>query len=197
MKKLFNITGHYYQIKEHTFRKYLNIQKKDSIIKTPDLIVVMMNPGSSEPEDNNQNGRKETLAKPDNTQYRIMEVMQNCNYEFVRVLNLSDIREPKSNIFYKKIKEMEALNISHSIFDNSRKEDFNNLWVYNIPVIFGWGVNTKLKSLAEKAIEFCNVSNPYGHQKPNFPWAYYHPLPPNTNKQKEWVTKISLELPKI
>jgi len=194
MRKLFNITGYYYENQEHTFRQYLNIHKKDSTIKTPDLMVVMMNPGSSKPEDNNQNGCIETPAKPDNTQYRIMEVMENCGFEYARVLNLSDIREPKSNVFYPKIKEMEALNISHSIFDNSNKEDLNKLWIKNVPVIFGWGVNYRLKPLALKAIEFCNVSNPFGHQKSKFPWAYYHPLPPNTHKQKEWVNKITKQL---
>lgn len=191
MKELFNITGYYYEEQKHTFRKYLNIHKKDSIRKTPDIMVIMMNPGSSEPEDNNQNGRIETLAKPDNTQYRIMEVMLNCNFEYARVLNLSDIREPKSNIFYNKIKEMESLNISHSIFDETRKEDLNNLWISNVPVIYGWGVNTKLKLLAIKAIEKCNLSNPTGIQKPNFPWAYYHPLPRINNKQIEWVKLIT------
>ena len=92
------------------------------------------------------------------------------------------------------IKEMESLNISHSIFDETRKKELKQLWVNNVPVLFAWGVNTKLKPMALKAINACNVLNPYGHQKQDFPWAFYHPLPPNTNKQKEWVKKITLQV---
>lgn len=140
------------------------------------------------------NSNAETLAKPDVTQNQIMKLMQKGNFKYARVLNLSDIREPKSKIFYTKIKEMDKLNIAHSIFNESRKEDFIKLWINNVPVIFGWGVNPKLKNLALKAIEKTNVSNPIGVQKANFPWAYYHPLPPNTNKQREWVSNISNQL---
>ncbi|QTD37095.1 hypothetical protein JL193_13350 [Polaribacter batillariae] len=191
MKDQFNITGIYYKIGEFKFRKVLNIKKKNSKLKTPDLMVVMMNPGSSEPLDGIDDSNIETLAKPDNTQSQIMKVMLKGDLEYARVLNLSDIREAKSNIFYPKIKEMESLNIPHSIFQEARQNDFSSLWVKNVTVVFGWGVNTKLKSLALKAIEKTKVSNPIGIQKPNFNWAYYHPLPPNTNKQKGWLKSIT------
>lgn len=191
MTKDFNITGYYYQIKEHTFRKFLNIKKKNTKLQKPDIMIVMMNPGGSQPKNGNHNGCTETEAVPDRTQDQVMKVLQNCNFEYARILNLSDYCHTESNEFYKMIPKLHAENIPHSIFDDTRKNDFNKLWVPNIPVIYAWGVDTKLKPLALKAIKTCNIQNPYGHQKPNFPWAYYHPLPPNTHKQKEWVQKIS------
>jgi hypothetical protein len=40
-----------------------------------------------------ENNTKESLAIPDNTQSQIMKVMLNCNLQYARVLNLSDLRE--------------------------------------------------------------------------------------------------------
>jgi hypothetical protein len=197
MKSLFKITGYYYQEGGYSFRKYLNIKKLNTNSKQPDLMVVMMNPGSSAPLNKNDNERKITLAKPDNTQNQIMQIMLSGNYKYARVLNLSDLREPKSGIFYNKIKIMDTKGISHSIFDTKRINDFKNLWVNNTTVIFGWGVSTDLKTLALKAICTCNIKNPIGILKPNTNWAYYHPLPPIHNKQKEWVYTISKQLNNI
>lgn len=194
MKKEFIITGIYYKIDTFKFRKVLNIKKNDTNKEQPDLMVIMMNPGSSKPLNEIDDSDTETLAKPDVTQNQIMQIMLNGKFKYARVLNLSDLREPKSKIFYNKIKELDKLNISHSIFQEDRINDFNKLWVSNVPVIFGWGVNPNLKSLALKAIEKTKVSNPIGFQKPNFPWAYYHPLPPNTNKQREWVKNICKQI---
>ncbi|REE82141.1 uncharacterized protein DUF1643 [Lutibacter oceani] len=194
MKNKFKITGLFYELQGYKFRKYLDIKKVKKSPKTPDLMVVMMNPGSSRSIDGIDNNTIASEAIPDRTQSQIMEVMLNAGYEYCRVLNLSDIREPKSNLFYKKMAELEAKGIAHSIFDDSRKEDFNSLWIPNIPVIYGWGVNDHLKPLAVKAIAACNASNTYGILKPNTNWAYYHPLPPIYIKQKEWVEVVSKQL---
>ena len=68
MKNQLKITGLYYQVEEYKFRKYLNIKKVNSGRKTPDLMIVMMNPGSSRPVDGIDNSNKESDAIPNNTQ---------------------------------------------------------------------------------------------------------------------------------
>jgi hypothetical protein len=191
MKNQFKITGRYYTINEFKFRDVLNIKKKTSKLLQPDIMVIMMNPGGSKPLNGDEVSGIETLAKPDKTQDQIMSVMLNCNFEYARVLNLSDLREPKSSDFIEEIIKMDSQGITHSIFHKARINDLNKLWVKNVPVIFGWGVHYKLKPLALKALSFCNFSNPIGIQKPKYPWAFYHPLPRGANKQKEWVEKIS------
>jgi len=128
MKNQFKITGFYYEELGFKFRKYLDIKKVDTDIRTPDLMVIMMNPGSSRPVDGIENNTKESLAIPDRTQDQIMKVMLNSNLQYARILNLSDLREAKSNIFYTKIIELENKGISHSIFDENRQDDFNHLW---------------------------------------------------------------------
>lgn len=194
MKNQFKITGFYYEEQGFKFRKYLDIKKVKSGCKNPDLMIIMMNPGSSKPLDGIENNTKESLAIPDNTQNQIMKVMLNRNLQYARVLNLSDLREAKSGIFYNKIIELENKGIAHSIFDENRQDDFNQLWVNNVPVIFGWGVSVNLKPLALKAIAACKASNPYGILKATTNWAFYHPLPPVHKKQLEWVESVSKQL---
>jgi hypothetical protein len=191
MKTQFKITGLYYEIQGYKFRKYLDVQKKNSSQKSPQLICLLMNPGGSKPIDGVDDNTVESEAIPDRTQSQIMKVMLNAGFEYARVLNLSDVREPKSNVFYKKMAELDTKGIAHSIFDDSRKEDLSQLWVNNITVIYGWGVSSKLKPLALKAIAACNVSNPYGILKANTNWAYYHPLVPIHSKQLEWIKQVS------
>ena len=191
MRKKFKITGLFYQVKGFKFRKYLNIKKTDSKRIKPDLMVVMMNPGSSRPIDGNEDYEMETEAVPDNTQNQIMRIMEKCNFDYARILNLSDLREPKSSFFYKKIEELKNHKISHSIFDENRKSDYEELFEKNIPVIFAWGVNEKLSELASTAIEQIGETQPIGLKKKESDYAYYHPLPQNYLKQKEWVKKIS------
>ena len=186
----YKITGFYYRENDYRFRKYLNIKKKDCKGSTPDLMVIMMNPGSSEPTSGDDNGRIETEAKPDLTQNQIIRVMKGSNFEYARVLNLSDLREPKSNEFYKKINPMNSDGINHSIFEKNRIKDFKDLYIKGITVIYAWGVNKKLFSLAENALKSTKTKNSVGWNKPKNVFAYYHPLPRSYKKQKEWYETI-------
>ncbi len=191
MRENFKITGLFYTKNGYKFRKFLNILKNNSDKIKPDLMVIMMNPGSSKPLNGNENCNVETKAIPDRTQDQIMKVMENCKFDFARILNLSDLREPKSSIFYGKIEELKINKISHSVFDKKRNSDYEELFVRNIPVIFAWGVNEKLSELAITAIKQIGETQPIGLKKNGFEYAYYHPLPQNYLKQTEWVEKIS------
>lgn len=191
IKNKFKITGLFYELQGYKFRKYLDIKKVKTTLKTPDIMVCLMNPGSSIAIDGIDNNTIESEAVPDRTQSQIMKVMLNAGFNYARVLNLSDIREPKSNEFYKKMVELDSKGIAHSIFDDSREEEFNELWVHGIPVIYGFGVSPKLKKLALKAMEVCNVQNPYGVQKEGVVHGYFHPLPYVYSKQQEWVATVS------
>jgi len=129
MKSLFKITGLFYEIQGYKFRKYLDIQKINSSRKTPDVIAILMNSGSSKPINGIDNASEATEAIPDRTQSQIMQVMLNCGYEYCRVLNLSDLREPKSNEFYKKMAELESKLIQRK-FQEMKK----HIMVYRVVV---------------------------------------------------------------
>ena len=188
----FSITGIFYNSKNYKFRSCLNIRRINNNSDQPDLMVIMMNPGSSKPISDIYD--VETPAIPDMTQSRIIEIMNRCDFNYARVLNLSDIREPKSAVFYKMIAKLEEENIPHSIFCDERKEDFITYFVHNIPVIFAWGVHSKLAGLSKKAIDTIAPENIFGYHKTNGIHCntYYHPLRRSLAMQTEWINKVSL-----
>lgn len=190
MKNKFKITGLYYEVQDFKLRKYLNIRRKNSLIERPDIMVIMMNPGGSKPVDGIDNNILESEAIPDRTQDQIMKVMIACKLEYARVLNLTDIREPKSQKMFLKAREMDQKSIPHSILDPRRRKEFNSLFAKGVPVLFAWGVSKNLQELAEQAIKTINIDNPIGLNKEGVDWAYYHPLPQNFQKQDEWVDNI-------
>ena len=195
MDKEYDIRGLFYENNGYLCRKYLNIRRKSLNVVEPDLMIVMMNPGSSFPKDENDNNVVESGAALDDTQRQIIRVMNNCNFNYARILNLSDFRESKSDVFYSEIDNLK--NISHSIFSDRRTEDFENLFVKDIPVVVAWGVSKKLEKLAENAIGKINKKNIYGLLKRGTKVLYYHPLPPNFNKQKKWVSEITIMLGRV
>lgn len=108
----------------------------------PDALIIMMNPGSSKPQylNNGQDkvcvenfmidlfNTKRVLARPDDTQYRVMKVMEEMNWYYVRVINLSDIRELHNSKLLSRIKSFETKSLScvHSIFSPNRRSELTD-----------------------------------------------------------------------
>ncbi|MDF1884550.1 DUF1643 domain-containing protein [Sulfurimonas sp. SAG-AH-194-C21] len=189
MSTNFKINGLFYENNNLLCRKFLDIRRTKTILDKPDLMVIMMNPGSSKPEDGNEKNIVASKAIPDKTQDQIMKIMNNCDFYYARILNLSDLREPKSKVFYTKLEELKK--IPHSIFDDDRINDFKTLFVREVPVIFAWGVNKKLEPLATKAIERINEARPFGLLKEGTAVSYYHPLPRDYHAQARWCEEIT------
>ena len=155
LKKKYFVCGSFYNLKldeNNTLpcRNDLQILDK-SFYKTcinnfdvkPDALVVMMNPGSSSPKDKNyeiplfnklnlsrnllKNLRVST--KPDNAQYQVMRVALKQRWEYIRVINLSDIRKPKSKQFVQILKNLKNITNGklHSIFCDAREEEINEI----------------------------------------------------------------------
>lgn len=191
MRNRFKVEGFFYEKDEYKFRKYLDIKSKEQESDNPDLMVIMMNPGSSSPLDGIDNNTVPSEAVPDNTQDQIMKVMLKNNLRYARILNLSDLRTPDSNVLYKFLKSKESQEIDHSIFCKNRKNDFDLLFRQNVPVIYGWGVDSALTELSKIAVKKINHPEPSGLKKAGTKYAYYHPLPRIYNKQIEWVETVS------
>lgn len=191
MSTKFEVAGLFYEASGYKLRKYLDIKRVGTAQKKPDLLVVMMNPGSSFPLDGIDNNSVPSKAKPDTTQQQIMKVMDAASFDYARILNLSDIRTPNSSELYRFVKSDESSSVDHSIFSPSRKAELNQLFIRDIPVIFGWGVNKALIPLAKQAIDALSISDPLGKLKPNTKYSYYHPLPRIYEKQLEWVRHVT------
>lgn len=190
MSAIFKITGLFYESNGFKLRKYLNIKRANITLDEPDLMVVMMNPGSSYPLNGIDNNFLPSEAQPDITQKQIMRVMDAVGFDYARILNLSDLRTPDSGELYRFLKSDESSLVDHSIFSPNRQSELEQLFVTGVPVIFGWGVNQALVPLAKLAIEALCISNPLGILKPNTRYSYFHPLPKIYTKQLEWVQHV-------
>lgn len=194
MSEEFEVTGLFYQLGGRKLRKYLDIKRAGIAHGAPELMVVMMNPGSSYPLDGIDHNDQPSKAQPDNTQDQIMKVMKNASLNFARVLNLSDLRTPDSNELYTFLASPESEEIDHSIFSSSRKKELESLFENGVPVIYGWGVNSALIPLAKKAIGSLAIENPLGILKPNTKYSYYHPLQRVYQKKVEWVLHVTSQI---
>lgn len=190
----FQVTGLFYENGGYKCRKHLDIKRIGSLKSEPDLMVVMMNPGSSYPLDGIDNNSVPTETKPDNTQQQIIKIMDSGKIEFARILNLSDLRTSDSKCLYQFIKSKEAQSINHSIFNPARKSELDYLFVKTVPVIFGWGIDSALEPLAKQAIEALSIEAPLGRHKADSKYSYYHPLPRIYKQQIEWVDYVKNQL---
>ena len=191
--KRFKVFGYFYKVGENKFRKQLEIIRIQEIeVTEPDLIVVMMNPGSSKQKLGYENTYDILVpTKHDMTQTKIMQYMDAKKYNYVRALNLSDYCEPKSNLFYEILSEP---NQFHSIFSVTRDLDLKELFHPNIPVLLAWGVDSQLNDLALQAYKKIALLKPekiIGLKKEGCEFGYYHPM---RRKSKEhilnWLEEI-------
>ncbi|NRA88004.1 MAG: DUF1643 domain-containing protein [Rhizobiales bacterium] len=183
---------------------------KDIDAMLPDAVMIMMNPGSSEPLEDisfqktlSKNATIEhnlVSTKPDTTQYQVMRVMHYLKWQHVRVINLSDLREAKSPLFIKKylLLEKEFNFDLHSIFAIKRADELKIALKRkeNAPIINGWGVSEKLDALIKRAEKPLKAEGKmFGIIKPDLkPIKYFHPLPTLQKDKNLWVENIVKQL---
>ncbi|WP_162247144.1 DUF1643 domain-containing protein [Rhizobacter sp. Root404] len=195
----FDVSGRFYAI-EGRFSRYLCRDLLEIRRRRPDValecdaVFIMMNPGSSEPvvEVEPVELRRAAIVatKPDITQYQLMRLMGVLDWSFIKVLNLSDLRERKSALFYKRFRafEKQEEQDGHSIFSRNRRADLEAGLTRKsgAPVVLAWGVNPALRGLAKSALLGLNPSVALGLLHDNGEWAYRHPLPRNRAAQRLW-----------
>lgn len=215
LKQEFDVSGHFYNLKlsgsVFKCRNILEIRKKNfkSTNTIPEIIVIMMNPGSSKPLDNkyipktyigkisSENFSKEVIpTRPDNAQYQIMRLMKYNNWSFVRVLNLSDLRNGNSGRFQTEFKKAEMLKKNNSlcITHIDRKKEFKSLIrSKENKIIAAWGSLNELKKSAESILNLKTSYDIIGlriENSPNFKYAS-----PYLKTQKEnWLKEIQKQL---
>lgn len=172
----------------------------DVVRRDPDLLVVMMNPGGSKPLDSlwvGPDAEGFTAAQPDRTQYQIMRLLLSAqalglNWQHARVLNLSDLRTPKSAIFVKKLHDY-AADDSHSLFSKARSSQCEALFSsLTTPVLFGWGLNAAFADLAEKALVATRGHPVLGLSADGV--LYRHPLPQRHDFQVQWLMQMEAQI---
>ena len=211
LKEKFDVRGHFYDLRigREVFncRSSLEIisrQNVTSSTETADAVVIMMNPGSSVPRDKNyspmqfslddifsQNWEKEIVpTRPDNAQYQIMRLMTLNDWEHVKVLNLSDLRNGNSGKFSKEFERAGAIDSSspHCITHESRRAELiNSLKIKpNGFVLAAWGSVEVLKNSAMKMIAFQPTLLGINQ---NDPW-YRYASPYKKEQKLDWLMKM-------
>ncbi len=211
LKTKFDVFGHFYDvcIGQQVFQCRSSLEIVSQSIRNPsnevaDAVVVMMNPGSSVPLDRNYspkqfslneifscNWEKEIIpARPDNAQYQIMRLMTLNDWKYVKILNLSDLRNGNSGEFSKEFERAAAIDSSnpHGITHERRRSELKNSLKTksNGPVIAAWGSVEVLKESAMKLIAFQPVL--IGLKLDN-PW-YRYASPYKKDQKLDWLVKM-------
>jgi hypothetical protein len=170
-----------------------------------------MNPGSSHPKDIYQidreieypqredSFRKElVLTQPDNTQYQVMRIAVEQGWSHIRVLNLSDLRDPKSGSFIQKVEALTEVmgGHTHSLFCKERTDECTQALKRKsaTPIILGWGQDLGLLPLVMQCmkriegVSVCTVSSEV------HPLLNAHPSPMLQSKKLEWLDRMLMEL---
>lgn len=218
IKKHFEVFGHFYSVALKSgdkidCRSVLEIvtrQSKPSDISllldnSPDAIFIMMNPGSSRPLIEVNNFISEDLinqlevslvpTKPDTTQYQVMRVMYYCGWDHVRVLNISDMRDPKSGNFVERFNDIENRTgfSAHSLFSDKRTVELKRKLYKKpeAPIVCAWGVSSDLDPLIERCLsKVAGTFELTGLMKPSTENKYFHPLPTLQKDKEQWVTNL-------
>ena len=224
LKKKYEVLGHFYSIafpsgERVDCRSVLEIAGTGSTLdsatertglaeKRPDAVFIMMNPGSSRPlcevDTLITPSSIKTLAtqaetslvptRPDITQYQVMRLMHYCDWNHVRVLNLSDMRDPKSGNFTERYArlEKEEMGEVHSIFSRERSHERERRLGKDrkIPVICAWGVSPDLDPLIQRCLAGIRGCAVQGLLKENTSDKYFHPLPTLQRSKEAWVTRM-------
>ncbi|MCC9606912.1 DUF1643 domain-containing protein [Blastopirellula sp. JC732] len=218
LKKTYDIFGHFYTVavspdEVASCRSVLEIIDKEctpgdvNIIcdRQPDAVFIMMNPGSSQPlvEVNNHIDADQigdlaislVPTKPDTTQYQVMRVMRHCGWRHVRVLNLSDLRSPKSPVFIKTFERLEADHdyVAHSIFSPARKKELTKKLPQSrdTPLVFAWGLSEKLSPLIERCLNAIPAKQNFtGLLAEGTEDKYRHPLPTLQRDKEIWFQNM-------
>lgn len=209
LKKQFSVLGHFYNVvvggKRVFCRSSLEIVRDASpsrVDAAPDALVVMMNPGSSQPlatvpEEVDHTAlaltRKKLVAtKPDTTQYQLMRLMHYCGWNHVRVLNLSDLREASSASFVKQYRSLEKEHeySKHSIFCRSRERELSESLRRSpgAPIISAWGTNQNLDPLIQRCTGALNAHGRFvGLRHADGFDRFLHPLPRMQAAKQAWL----------
>jgi hypothetical protein len=208
----FAVYGRFYAKKiagvEEQLRDRLEIAPRDRALNDivqgePDLLVVMMNPGASQPlgalwDVGQTDGF--VAARPDRTQYQIMRLLlaaqgHGLPWTSARVVNLSDLRTPKSAVLLEKLKTY-SHDDSHSLFSKSRQAECRALFgCLSTPVLCAWGLSPDFRPFASAALAAAGGHRLLGLTPDGL--AYRHPLPQRHDLQLEWLSQLSAQINKI
>ncbi|MBF0183340.1 MAG: hypothetical protein HQM06_02975, partial [Magnetococcales bacterium] len=115
-------------------------------------------------------------------------------YGHARVLNLSDLREPKSPLWLKQVQQLVALpgGAGHSLFSAARRSEREQLMgeVGRVPVLVGWGRDEGMRPLAAQCRQALHGWRLVGVPVDDEGLFYAHPSPMLQRAKERWLQEI-------
>ena len=221
VKKRYGVYGHYYnfefQYESYPCRSMLDMVDHDDtpliptelVDRRPSALVVMMNPGSSRPVQDTYRPvtvnsvsdipvtRELVPAVPDTTQYQVLKIAMAMNWRHVRILNISDLRESKSTLFFEKdlaLRNHEDGDF-HTLWSDNRTQERQALLGNNdIPILVGWRQSSCVLPLAKLCWSQISDRNPIGVRSSYTDPVFFHPSPMLQEKKNEWLIDVLNQL---
>ncbi len=169
------------------FRRGLEPER--AIRGVPNVVAVMMNPGGSRPL-SEPDPRGWCLAWPDRTQHQLMRLadrlaVHGVRWDHLRVLNLSDLRTPRSAELMAWLDRLST--DRHSLFSEARASECRDaLGPATVPVLAAWGLGARLRPWARQALQTLDGRTVLGLTVDGV--GYRHPLPKRFDLQQAWLT---------
>lgn len=160
-----------------------------------DLVAIMMNPGASRPTAP-PDARGWAPAVPDRTQYQLMKLALHAQsigipLRHIRVINLSDLRTPKSAELFEVMNTL--ADDQHSLFCPRRRVELERaLGSPTVPVLRAWGLAVPLKPLAQSGVALTSSRRVLGLTDNGL--QYRHPLPQRADLQQAWLSQVCSQI---
>lgn len=206
LKKKYEVKGRFYILTSNNTRikcrSLLTITDTKATRTTKKLLVIMLNPGSSRPLDKEYleteilttqidqlNNVALINAKPDTTQYQIMRVMNELQFSYADIINLYDIREPKSGLLFDNAKKGKLQNEA-SIFSETRQSELKSFFTADTTVILAWGNARPIAEVEKRAIDKVSKLSKKVFSVRGNDSIICHPSPLNHNFKLKWLDSI-------
>ena len=182
-----------YALFEGTDRRFADIVRNEHAEAPIDAYIIMINPGSCHKKSDDNplkdttfyNGFDMVEAVSDPAQKCIMALMDACNMNKIRILNLFD---------YANGNLVEALKHKGvSIFDNSRAEDRKKYMPTDAVCIAAWGMDSSLMEYKKMAYECIGGECIIGYPENLDKYEYRYIKPRGQEAQKTVISRIADE----
>ncbi len=191
-----NLGGRRFELRSHLEVFERSVTWPQAADAPADLVAVMMNPGGSRPLAE-PDARGWAPALPDRTQYQLMKLALRAQaagrrLRHIRVINLSDLRTPKSAELFAALAGL--ADDRHSIFSPRRAVELQKaLGPAPRPLLLrAWGMARQLEPLALKAVAATIDCEVLGLTDNSL--VYRHPLPQRADFQQRWLEQMAVQL---
>ncbi len=128
-----------------------------------------------------------------------MRLMAARSIDHARVLNLSDLREPKSPVLMRLLAHLEGVSdgAGHTLFGGERDRELRGLIgpAGRVSMLAGWGRHKALESLAKACVDRFKGWHRVGVPVPGARHLYAHPSPMLQRMKDQWLQDVMAQFP--